>query len=366
MRIETEGGIVGWGDGAAWITPQQIEALRPILIGVSPWDFETVRTRLENVNYYRQTPLMNAMVEMAMLDAAARSVDLPVWAILGGRLVDEVEAAAYLFYEHHEDGSPYDVDERAGAVLDRFEADRDYFGYQTVKLKGGVYHPSLDLEVLTELSRRGARPLRLDPQGAWTLSTALNFARTAAHQGLDLEYLEDPCEGIPAMAEMRSRSPYPLATNMCVTSWKEFGAAVQQRPVDIILADIWYWGGVGQTRMLDRAARAAGFSVGMHSGLELGVGLAAMVHVSATMSQLKGGIDTMNQLMVDDILTERLEPRNGAIPVPSGPGWGVEVDEARLRKWSDFARSPEAQDRYLNPHLPDPARPGWFPVHPQW
>lgn len=366
VRLTGEDGSVGWGEASAWVSPESVMALSPILVGASAWDHQAIRTRLENVNYFNKTPLMNAMVEMAMIDLAARSIGEPAWRLLGGKHRDTVAAAAYLFYEHQDVHTPYDRDNAMQAVLDRYESDCATYGYATAKLKGGVLDPAADLELLEVLRDRQAGPLRLDPQGSWSLPTSLAFCRHADRRDIPIEYLEDPCEGMPAMAELRGRSPFPLATNMCVTNWDEFGRAVAVRPVDVILADNWYWGGAVQSLALDRAARAAGFGLGMHSGLELGIGLAAMVQTTACMSNVVCAMDMMNQLLTDDILTERLAPKDGMFAISDAPGWGVEIDEDKLAQWAAFADDPQSQDRYTNAHLPDVARPGWYPVHPQW
>lgn len=368
VKMTAENGLEGWGEASAWVTPLDIAKAAPLIVGRSAWDFRAVRERLENVNYYKKTPLMNAAVEMAMLDLAARSVDLPVWAILGGKLRDEVPTTAYMFYQH--DPATTSMREESDAIEDivaRASRDVERYGFKAVKVKGATYHPAVDLEVMTRL--RSTFPdhlLRIDPQGAWTLSASLRWAAEIDRLGLNLEYLEDPCDGLAAMAEVKRRTQTPLSTNMCVTQWEHLQAAARERPVDVILSDLWYWGGIEHTLALDKAARALGFGVGVHSGVEFGIALAAMVHSTAVMPNALSPIDQMHTLAVDDILVDRLLPVDGAIRVPDGPGWGVDVDPVKLEKYRAYAESPESLDRYLDPSQPDDRRPGWTPRLPAW
>jgi glucarate dehydratase len=368
VRIVGADGSDGWGEASAWVSPQQVANIAPLIVGRSAWDYRAVRERLENVNYYNKTPLLNAAIEMAMLELAAKSINAPVWAILGGRLRSSVPATAYMFYEHDPDTDAHrEPDDAISDVLTRAKRDVDRHGFKTVKIKGAAHPPEVDIEVLEGFRRAFPNAkLRIDPQGAWSVATALRFSAQLDRRSIDLEYLEDPTDGIAAMAEVKRRSRTPLSTNMCVTEFNHLEAAVRERPVDVILADLWYWGGIEHNLTLDRAARALGFGVGMHSGVELGIGLAAMVHTSALMPNLNHDIDVMNHLVTDDILVERYLPKDGAYEVREAPGWGVTVDMNKVLEYEEYAKSAASKDRYTDPSQPDKRRPGWVPVLPAY
>ena len=93
----------------------------------------------------------------------------------------------------------------------------DRYGFSSIKLKGGVFPPDEEIAAIRALREAfPEHPLRLDPNGAWTVETSLQVA-----EELDgvLEYLEDPTPGIAGMAEVAAQAPMPLATNMCVASF---------------------------------------------------------------------------------------------------------------------------------------------------
>src|SRR5690606_31787059 len=194
-------------------------------------------------------------------------------------------------------------------------------GFGAIKLKGGYFAPEVDRDALEALRAEFGRDMRLrvDPQGSWTPATAIRIGRDL--DAIGLEYYEDPCWNAAGMAQVRKSVTTPLATNMCVTQFEEFYPAVAIGAIDIVLSDLWYWGGVRATIAVDRMCAAAGIDLGMHSSAELGIGWAAMIHVASAMPNLKLAIDCMNLHLVDDILVGgKIEPRHGVVRVPDGPG----------------------------------------------
>lgn len=366
IRVRTDEGITGIGETSATISPEQLAAFGRVLTGWDPWDTGRIRARINDWGYYVRHERAIAGIEMACLDAVGKAVDRPVSQLLGGRLRDEVPAAAYLFFTHEgADGQPAVASPEA-MVAHAATWSRRY-GFGAIKLKGGVLRPEQEVETLRLMAEEfgGGVPLRIDPQGTWTPATAVMAGR--AMEGLPMEYLEDPVTGMGAMRETRDRIRLPFATNMCVTSFDHLRAAVELRCVDVILADVWYWAGMQQTLALDTAATALGFGLGMHSSCELGVGLAAQLHMAAVMPNLKSAIDVMHPHAVNDVLVERLEPVDGAYAVPTGPGLGVTLDEDAVERYRlRPAEAGAGPDRALDPDAPDPRRPGWYPVLPSY
>lgn len=82
--------------------------------------------------------------------------------------------------------------------------------------------------------------LRIDPMGAWTVPTAVEVVTKL--DGV-LEYLEDPCRGMDAMAELSAQIDMSLATNPVVVEFEEIIEEVKKDAVQIILSDHHYWRG---------------------------------------------------------------------------------------------------------------------------
>ncbi|QES41561.1 glucarate dehydratase [Streptomyces venezuelae] len=313
--------------------------------------------------------------EVACLDALGKALGLPVHALLGGKVRDAVEYSAYLFYKwaEHPAGVVSEQDEGWGAALDpagivaqaRLFTDR--YGFTSFKLKGGVFPPDEEIAAIRALAEAfPGLPLRLDPNGAWSVETSL---KVAAELGDVLEYLEDPALGTPAMARVAAGTRVPLATNMCVTTFEEIPEAFAKGAVQVVLSDHHYWGGLRRTRELAAVCRTFGVSVSMHSNTHLGISLAAMTHVAATVQGLEHACDSHYPWQAEDVLTSRLRFTGGKVAVTDAPGLGVELDRDRLAalhaRWldDDFRAFRERDDaaamRAADPDWTTPAVPRW-------
>ncbi|MFJ2603876.1 glucarate dehydratase family protein [Streptomyces sp. NPDC087425] len=311
--------------------------------------------------------------EVACLDALGHALGLPVHALLGGKVRDAVEYSAYLFYkwDQHPEGIAAERDDW-GAALDpagvvaqarRFT---ERYGFTSFKLKGGVFPPEEEIAAIHALAAAfPGHPLRLDPNGAWSVATSLTVAKEL---GDVLEYLEDPALGTPAMAEVAAATGVPLATNMCVTTFAEIQEAFTRGAVQVVLSDHHYWGGLRNTQQLAAICRTFGVGVSMHSNTHLGISLAAMTHVASTVPDLHHACDSHYPWQSEDVLTERLTFTDGKVTVSDAPGLGVQLDRDRLqflhRRWLDDdgglrERDDAAAMRVTDPDWTTPAVPRW-------
>ncbi|WP_149827976.1 glucarate dehydratase family protein [Streptomyces tailanensis] len=328
--------------------------------------------------------------EVACLDALGKALGLPVHALLGGKVRDAVEYSAYLFYKwaDHPEGVACEKDDWGAAVdpagvVEQARRFKERYGFTSFKLKGGVFPPEEEIAAIRALAEAfPGHPLRLDPNGAWSVATSL---KVADKLGDVLEYLEDPALGTAAMAEVAAglkgaarsasdkggggrRAGVPLATNMCVTTFAEIEEAFTKGAVQVVLSDHHYWGGLRNTRELTAICRAFGVGVSMHSNTHLGISLAAMTHVASTVPGLHHACDSHYPWQSEDVLTERLVFENGVVRVSDAPGLGVELDRGRLeflhQRWLDDDGALRDRDDAAAMRAADPT---WVtPTVPRW
>lgn len=311
--------------------------------------------------------------EVACLDAYGKAVGQPVHTLLGGKVRDAVEYSAYLFYKWAEHPAGVAAErEDWGAALDPagvVEQARKFterYGFTSFKLKGGVFPPEEEIAAIRALAETfPGHPLRLDPNGAWSVETSLTVAKEL---GDVLEYLEDPALGTPAMAEVAARAGVPLATNMCVTTFAEIPEAFTKGAVQVVLSDHHYWGGLRNTQQLAAICRTFGVGVSMHSNTHLGISLAAMTHVASTVPNLHHACDSHYPWQSEDVLTARLEFEDGKVRVSDAPGLGVELDREKLeflhRRWLEDDGTLRERDDAAAMRV---AEPGWeTPAVPRW
>ncbi len=187
------------------------------------------------------------------------------------------------------------------------------FGFQSIKLKGGVFEPAIEAEAIFALREAfGAdMPLRFDPNAIWSVETAIEYGHRFEEV---LEYYEDPARGQANMAEVRQSVKLLLATNMCTTRFSHLPDSVRLGSEDVILSDHHVWGGLRASVELAKICAVFGRGLSMHSNSHVGISLAAMVHLAAATPNLTYACDTHYPWQSEDVIV------GGKLPIKDGVG----------------------------------------------
>jgi len=293
-------------------------------------------------------------LEAALLDLLGKHLQVPVAALLGeGQQRDAVEMLGYLFYvgdrtrttldyrsEPDGDNEWFRLRNEAAmtpeAVVRLAEAAYARYGFNDFKLKGGVLRGDEEMQAILALAERFPKArITLDPNGAWSLKEAVRLCRDK--HGV-LAYAEDPCgaeegySGREIMAEFRTATGLPTATNMIATDWRQMGHAVRLHSVDIPLADPHFWTMQGSVRVAQMCAEW-GLTWGSHSNNHFDISLAMFTHVAAAAPGRVTAIDTHWIWQDGQALTRNpLRIEGGMVQVPKTPGLGVELDMDALAR----------------------------------
>jgi len=338
-----------------------LEKSREVIIGADPFQLNGIRAdifsrygALDNDNRgdnpwdSRKLVHVYSAIEVACLDIQGKIVGRPVVDLLGGMCRESVPFGAYLFYKFKGAGGPlgYEIDPNATEwaaarqaaaenpieIVAQAEAMMKEFGFKSIKLKGGVFPPQDEVNAIVQLGKRFGPdvPLRFDPNGVWTVETAIKFGKQMEKF---LEYLEDPTRGQEGMAKVRKALDIPLATNMCTTSFNEIPDSVRLWSEDIILSDHHFWGGLHDSISLGKICQTFGKGLSMHSNSHLGISLIAMVHMAAAIPNLTYDLDTHYPWQSDEVIMGgRVKFEEGRVVVPREPGLGITLDHDRLEK----------------------------------
>ncbi|MEV4221140.1 glucarate dehydratase family protein [Nonomuraea sp. NPDC049725] len=310
-----------------------------------------------------------AAFEVACLDIRGKAAGVPVVDLLGGRVRDAVPYSAYLFYKWA--GHPGAEPDRFGEALDPAGVVEQAallikeYGFRSIKLKGGVFPPADEVAAIRALHEAfPGVPLRLDPNAAWTVETSTWVGREL--DGI-LQYLEDPTPDISGMSEVAAQVSMPLATNMCVVTPEHLPPAIASRAIGVLLLDHHYWGGLVRSSHIAALCETFGLELSMHSNSHLGISLAAMTHLAAATPNLTHACDTHTpwQDGQDVVAPGALRFVDGAVPVPTAPGLGVELDrDALARMHEQYAKcgiTARDDTTYMQRFNPDytAQRPRW-------
>ena len=395
VELVTDNGLTGLaevpGSGAV---DAALAAVRDVVVGADPLNWHALRAKLAE----RCSPETSASrgdkpwdgrtrvqvysaLDVACLDIQGKAFGVPVAALLGGVVRERVPYSAYLFYKYEGAGGEraFGTDPaatgwaaaRQAAALDpagivaQAQAMVKEFGFESIKLKGGVFEPAQEVAAMNALHAAFGPdvPLRLDPNALWTVETSIKFGREM--EGI-LEYLEDPCRTQEGMAAVRRALKTPLATNMCTTSFDDLPGSVKHASEDIILTDHHYWGGLRASMELAAHCRIFSRGVSMHSNNHGGISLAAMTHLGAAMPNLSYALDTHYPWQWEDIIVGgRMKIEGGCVTLPKGAGLGVELDRPALARAADNYRRCGLTERNDEPEMQKKV-PGWKFKQTRW
>lgn len=350
VEVRTDDGVLGLGETYADETHlERLQAVAGALGGHDPYDLHGLRRLVGDVlakgdggagaSFGGMLDVDSAVAtvyspfEVACLDIQGHRAGVPVSDLLGGAVRDAVPFSGYLFYKWA--GHPGHADDSWGealtpdAIVEQARRMVEGWGFGSLKLKGGVFPPDEECAAIEALRDAfPGLPLRLDPNGAWTVPTSVEVARRL--DGV-VEYLEDPTPGIEGMAAVAAQTDVPLATNMCVIAMEHLPPAIAQDAVQVVLSDHHLWGGLRASQQLGGIADVWGMGLSMHSNSHLGVSLAAMVHLAAATPNLTYACDTHYPWKTEEVVEPGvLDFVDGAVRVPTSPGLGVTLDRDAL------------------------------------
>lgn len=362
VEVETSDGLIGVGElgGGGESAEAAIAGVGAHLRGHSPFALEALAMKVSNptATLYGNRTQLHAALEFACLDLIGQRLGVPVSALIGGAVRERVPFASYLFfrYPNPETGATeIRTPEQVVAYAQRM---RRVYGFETHKLKGGVYPVNHELECYRALAAAvPADRLRYDPNCALSLPDSLRVIDAIAD--LPNDYLEDPTWGMEGLRRLR-RPGLLLATNTVVVNFEQLAANIRDPAADVILLDTTFWGGIRACLKAAAVCATVQLPVAVHSSGELGVQLATMLHLAAVLPSLPFALDSHYHHLCDDVIEGgKLPCAGGEIAVPSEPGLGVRLDPERVAHYAEEYRrlGPYPYDR-------DPGRPDWFATVP--
>ena len=320
-----------YGESAAIVELVIARYLAPAVAGIELGNVADLHRRMDAA--IKGYPYAKAAVEFAFYDLTGRALGVPVTTLLGGRLRDAVPVT-------HSIGLISAEEAAVEAELVAAE------GIKTIKVKVGV-DPQRDISVVSAV-RAAAGPamnLCVDANEGWkTPGEAIRTVR--AMEKFNLIYVEQPVMGIERLAEVARAIDPPVMADESAWNAHDVVQIIEHRAAQIVSIYTTKPGGLYKGMEVGAICRAAGIQCNVNGSIETGVGNLANVHLAAacpavTLSNVipvstpaeyqhgqVGGI-----FYTDDLIVEPMRLVDGAIQVPTGPGMGIEVDEAKVTRY---------------------------------
>jgi muconate cycloisomerase len=330
VRIEAKDGTVGWGEAASapTMTGDTVgglvaavrDHLAPLLIGEDAWARPALAVKL------RAALLGNtgahSAVEMALLDLAGRAASVPLIDLVGGALRPGV-APMWLIGNKTAEEDIAEAHEREAA------------GFHFFKLKVGVKPLAAEID--------GTRALRaaLGPAVPLCADANCGFTPEAARRYLDsirdanLLFLEQPLgpADLDGFAALARTSPVPLGVDESIHSLADIEAHARCGAGGVSLKLIKL-GGIGPALAAADLCRRLGLKVNVAVKIaESSIGSSAAVHLACAIPASDWGVSLTHFYLADDLVKHPLPLGDGTVALPTGPGLGVEVDEAAVKRF---------------------------------
>ena len=339
VKIETDSDVYGWGESTLEYKELTIQAaihdLEGYLIGKDPHNIEAFRHDCYRDAYWRGGPvLMSALagVEMALWDIKGKSLGVPVYQLLGGKVRDAVPVYVNGWFSPAK--TPDEFAEKAVEVrANGYPGCKwDPFGKAWQELDKTEFRRAL--ECIAKVSEAVGKDVNLliEGHGRFNIPTAVRIGR--ALEDFDIYWFEEPIppDDKEGMREVKTRVRVPLAAGERLYNRYEYRQFFDLNCTDYIQPDISHAGGILEMRMLggEAEARHIGFCPHNPSGP---VANAATLQIAACVPNFI----MLEMMMTDvpwraDICDEKLTLRNGCMEIPDRPGLGIDLNEAELVK----------------------------------
>ncbi|WDD90877.1 muconate/chloromuconate family cycloisomerase [Burkholderia sp. FERM BP-3421] len=333
VKVVCSDGVTGIGEGTTIAGmaygPESPEAMKlaidtyfaPALIGQDAMRIQSAMAflgKLAKVNHFAKSAL-----ETALLDAHGKRLGVPVSELLGGRRRDRLPVAWTLA--------------SGDTSTDIAEAERmlDLRRHNVFKLKIGAKALDADIRHVAAIKRAlGERAsVRVDVNMAWSETQAARGIAALADAGCEL--VEQPVASAAALARLMRRFPVALMADEILQGPDSAFEIAKQHGADVFAIKIEQSGGLFAAQRVAAIADAAGVELYGGTMLEGAVGTIASAHLFASFANLQWGTELFGPLLItEEILTRPLDYSDFALTVPAGPGLGIELDEAAVRRFT--------------------------------
>lgn len=330
VKVELDSGHVGWGEAASAhaMTGETVESMMaavrymvPTLNGFAAGDISEVSATMDRLMYGNQSA--KSAVEMALHDALGKAAGKPVYELLGGKRRSRVPVL-WLIGTGSTEGDIAEARQKMAS------------GFVAYKVKVGVGDPLDDAERtkrICDVLGKG-HLISADANQGYTVEQAIAYVKAVEKTALD--FFEQPVAGhdLAGMARVAAASRIPLGFDEGLHSLDDLVRHHEAHAARGCSLKTIKLGGMRGVCQAAELCQSLGMKVNLACKVaESGIAAAAMLHLAAAVPAVDWGVSLSSQYLADDVVRVPLVIANGHADVPAGPGLGIDVDEARVRRY---------------------------------
>ena len=341
LKIHTDAGIVGLGEpileGRAKTCAEAVSEIEPYLIGKDPRRVVHHWQAIYRHAFYRGGPILTSAlsgIDQALWDIKGKALGVPVYELLGGPTRDRIKV-------YGRAGNPEDI---VNGIKQGFRAFKTGVAKnrsaRIIETPGFVQNATENFAALREAAGKEI-DIAIDFHGATPPQTSKLLIK--ALEPYQPYFIEEPvqCQNVDVMADMARETPIPIATGERIFTKWGFREILEKRAASVLQPDLCHAGGITEVRLIAGMAEAYYAAIAPHNPLGP-ISLAAGLHLAASIPNF---LCQEQSSLGHGYLMKPFEIVDGYIPLPAGPGLGIELDENQLADKIDHDwRNPETYD----------------------
>jgi galactonate dehydratase len=340
IKVFTDEGVTGLGECSLetreLTVVKAVEELKRHILGQDPFDTEKIFYLCFRDAYWGAGPVLTSAlsaVDCALWDIKGKILNVPVYKLLGGRFREKIRVYANRWFLGAE--TPDQLARRAEETVTKgFKALKwDPFGCTEYTISSSEMR-SVIRQIQTVRNAVGDDvDLLIEGHGRFAPFTALQIANEIAVFNPFL--FEEPVmpENLDALAEVKEKSPVPIAAGERFYTKMDFRAAIAKKCIDIAQPDVRVTGGLTECKKIAAIAEAHFIPIAPHN-IHGQIGTAATVHFACCIPNaliLEYSVENIE--WKEDLFTQQYKPIDGYIYLNDRPGLGIDLNETVAEKY---------------------------------
>ena len=334
VKIYTDEGVTGVGEATLEYKEKAllgaVEHIKEYLVGKNPLDVEKHYHDIYRDAYWRGgAVLMSALsaVEMALWDILGKTLGVPVYQLLGGKIHDKVRIYVNGWFAGA--STPEEFGEKAKIAVQRGVTAMkwDPFGKSYLDISSKDLDTALrNIAAVREAVGPGV-DLLIEGHGRFNVATGIKIAKEL--EQFKPMFFEEPTppDNLEALKAVRDKSPVAISAGERLYGMKDYQPLFATRAADYIQPDISHAGGVMELKKIAAQAEANYIPFAPHNPSGP-VANAATLQLAANCANF-----CILEIMYSDVewrkdvTNESLTYKDGYIEIPNKPGLGIEINE---------------------------------------